>query len=351
MTTITTTTGRIPGTPEPHARKPKPHSRARRPGWLNAGNLERAALPAAWAVLVGSFCLILPDTFATAGNLQNIFGSQAVLLIMAAGALIPFTAGEYDMSIASVMSLSAMTLSVLNVNHGVGLGLSIAAAVVVGTLAGALNGFIVVVLKVSSLIATLGTGTLFLGVVFWMSNSSTVTGVDRALSNVTAGSRWLFGIQPQFFYGIAVVAVIAFVLSRTPYGRRLLFVGQGRQVAHLSGLRVDRIRVSSFLCSGLVMSIAGVIYAGTLNGSDPSSGQSFLMPALAACFLGTTAFTPGRFNAWGTAVAVYFLYTGVVGLQMLGARNYIQDIFYGGALVAAVAISQAIRRQGATSKS
>lgn len=321
------------------------------PAWLNSNNLERFALPAAWVAVLLLFSALLPSNFATAGNYQNILGSQAVLLMMAVGALIPFTAGEYDMSIASVMSLSAMTLSVLNVQHGVSLGLSVAAAVAVGLAAGALNGFVVVVLKVSSLIATLGSGTLFLGLVYWMSNSSTVTGIDRGLSTATAGSRWLFGLQPQFFYGLAVVAVIAFVLSRTPYGRRLLFVGQGRQVAHLSGVKVDRIRVSSFVASALVMSIAGIVYAGTLNGADPSSGQSFLMPALAACFLGSTAFIPGRFNAWGTLVAVYFLYSGVVGLQMLGAKNYVQDIFYGGALIAAVAISQAIRHKSTASRS
>lgn len=321
------------------------------PLWLNSNNLERFALPAAWVVVLMLFSVLLPSNFATAGNFQNIFGSQSVLLMMAVGALIPFTAGEYDMSIASVMSLSAMTLSVLNAQHGVSLWMSIVAAVLVGLAAGALNGFVVVILKVSSLIATLGSGTLFLGLVYWMSNSSTVTGIERSLSTATAGSRWLFGLQPQFFYGLAVVAVVAFILSRTPYGRRLLFVGQGREVAHLSGVKVDRIRLSSFLASALVMAIAGIVYAGTLNGADPSSGQSFLMPALAACFLGSTAFIPGRFNALGTLVAVYFLYSGVVGLQMLGAKNYIQDIFYGGALIAAVAISQAIRHKSSAAKS
>lgn len=328
-----------------------PITPSRMPRWINSHNLERFALPAAGVAVILLFSALLPSTFATAGNYQNILGSQAVLLMMAVGSLIPFTAGEYDMSIASVMSLSAMTLSVLNAQHEVPLGLSIAAAIVVGLAAGALNGFVVVILKVSSLIATLGSGTLFLGIVYWMSNSSTVTGIDRGLSTATAGSRWLFGLQPQFFYGAGVVVVVAFVLSRTPFGRRLLFVGQGRQVAHLSGIKVDRIRMSSFVASASVMSIAGIVYAGSLNGADPSSGQSFLMPALAACFLGSTAFIPGRFNAWGTLVAVYFLYSGVVGLQMLGAKNFVQDIFYGGALIAAVAISQAIRHKFTATRS
>lgn len=320
----------------------------RLPGWLSTHNFERLALPLAWIAVLVIFSLVLPSTFATAGNFQNILGSQSVLLIMAAGLLIPFTAGEYDMSVASIMSLSAMTVSVLNVQQSMSLEISMLLALLVGVAAGAMNAFVVVVLKVSSLIATLGSGTLFLGLVYWMSNSSTVTGIDRRLSTATAGSRWIFGLQPQFFYCLAVVLIIGFVLARTPYGRRLLFVGQGRQVAHLSGIKVDRIRASSFIASGLVMSVAGIIYAGSLNGADPSSGQSFLMPALAACFLGSTAFIPGRFNAGGTLVAVYFLYSGVVGLQMIGAKNYVQDIFYGAALIAAVAVSQSIRHKSAS---
>jgi ribose transport system permease protein len=309
-------------------------------------NLERLALPSAWIVLLVAFAILLPTTFATAGNFQNILGSQAVLLIMALGALIPFTAGEYDMSIASTMSLSAMTVSVLNVQFAVPIAAAALAGVLVGMLCGVVNMIIVVRLRVFSLIATLGTGTLFLGLTYWMSGSQTVTGIDRSLSAATAGTRWLFGVQPQFFYALIITVIVAFVLQRTPYGRRLLFVGQGRQVAHLSGIKVARVQASSFVLSGLIMGVAGIIYAGMLNGANPSAGQAFLMPALAACFLGSTAFTPGRFNAWGTLVAVYFLQTGVVGLQMLGARNYVQDIFYGAALVLAVALSQWIRRRG-----
>jgi ribose transport system permease protein len=90
------------------------------------------------------------------------------------------------------------------------------------------------------------------------------------------------------------------------------------------------------------------MYAGSLGGADPASGQTFLLPAFAACFLGATAIRPGRFNAIGTFIAVYFLVSGITGLQLLGVQNFVQSLFYGGALVIAVALSQLARRRGAT---
>jgi ribose transport system permease protein len=134
------------------------------------------------------------------------------------------------------------------------------------------------------------------------------------------------------------------VLEYRPIGRRLLFVGRGRNVARLSGVRVERVRFGALVASAAVGGLAGVLYAGTIGGADPSSGASFLLPAYAATFLGATSIVPGRFNPWGSIVAVYFLVTGVTGLQLLGADSYVQQLFYGGALILAVALSQAVGR-------
>jgi len=315
--------------------------------WLHT---ERYALLIVWAVVIVAFSVALPQTFFTVGNLQNVLGSQAVLLVLALGLLFPLTAGEFDLSAASTLSMSAMTVAVLNAQLGVPLVPCIIAALVVGLVIGLLNGVCVVILKIDSFIVTLGSATVLLGVVQWMSNGSSVTGVDSALVQATVGFRGVLGMPLQFFYGIVATIVVLIILTSTPIGRRLLFVGRGRQVAELSGLNVSRLRIGAFVGSAVVSSIAGVIYAGSLGGADPASGQSFLLPAFAACFLGATAIIPGRFNAVGTFIAVFFLFSGVVGLQMLGAQNYVQQLFYGGALVVAVALSQAIRRQSAKSR-
>ncbi|TWH15140.1 ABC transporter permease [Rhodococcus rhodochrous] len=305
---------------------------------------EKYALVLALIAVVVVFSALRPETYPTANNLQNILGSQAVLLVLALGLIVPLTAGEFDLSAVSTMSLAAMTIAVLNVQHGWSLLPAIAVAVLACLVVGLINALLVVRLQIDSFIATLGSGTVVLGVVQWISDSTSVTGVDSALVDATIGTR-IFGVSLQFYYALALVLIMAVVFQYTPIGRRLLFVGRGAQVARLSGLHVDRIRGGALVTSALVAALAGIVYAGMLGGADPSSGQSFMLPAFAAAFLGATAIVPGRFNAFGTLVAVYFLVAGVVGLQMLGVASFVQQLFYGGALVVAVALSGAVRRR------
>jgi ribose transport system permease protein len=321
-----------------------PTRKRQRPGWASAANVERFALLGAWAAVILAFSLAKPDIYPTSGNFQTIFGSQAVLLVLALGLLIPLTTGDFDLSVASALSLSSMVIAVLNVNHGWGIVPAVLAGIACGVLMGFINGGLVVMIGIDSFIVTLGTGTVALGLVQWMSDSTTVTGVASGLTDWTIGHH-LFGISLMFYYGVAATLLLWWLLERTPLGRRLLFVGRGPNVARLSGLRVERIRWGAFVASGTVAGIAGAMYAGTLAGADPSSGQSFLLPAFAAAYLGATAIVPGRFNPLGTFVAVYFLVSGVTGLQLLGVANFVQQLFYGGALVIAVALSQLVRRR------
>lgn len=302
---------------------------------------QRLALPAAWLGLIVLFGVIEPDTFLTSANAQNILGSQAVLVILTMGLLIPLTAGGYDLSIASVLTLSSVIVALLNAQEGWPVGLAIAVAVAAGAIAGFANGALVVLLRADSLVITLGSGTLLAGIVLWISNSQTIGGVSSALVDPVVSWK-LLGIPLAFFYGLVLCAAVWYVLEFTPSGRRLLFVGRGSRVARLAGVRVDRVRWGSFVASGTIAAIAGVVYAGTTGGADPSSGANFLLPAFAAAFLGATSISPGRFNPWGSVIAVYFLVTGVTGLQLLGAASFVQQLFYGGGLIFAVAVSRLI---------
>jgi ribose transport system permease protein len=310
-------------------------------------SLERWALVFAWAVVILIFSLVEPSTYFTSGNFQTIFGSQAVLLMLALGLVLPLTTGDFDLSIASNLSLSAMLIAVLNTEHGVGIVAAILIGLGASTLLGVINGGLVVLIGIDSFIVTLGTGTVALGLVQWISNSNDITGTSAGLTTWTIGNQVL-GFPLIFYYGIAATLILFYVFEFTPLGRRLLFVGRGRSVSRLSGLRVTRIRWGSFIMCGFFAGLAGIMYAGSLGGADPASGQTFLLPAFAACFLGATAIRPGRFNAIGTFIAVYFLVSGITGLQLLGVQNFVQSLFYGGALVIAVALSQLARRRGAT---
>ena len=292
------------------------------------------------------FAILRPDTFFTTANFSTIFGSQAVLVVLTLALLPPLTAGDYDLSVAATMGLAGMTLAILNVNHGWSIGAAIAAALAVGLLVGLINGGLIVLLGIDSLIVTLGTSTFIAGVILWISNSQTISGVSIDLIDYVVVKQ-LLGIPLAFYYGIAVGLIMFYVFEFMPVGRRLLFVGRGRSVARLSGIRVVRLRWGAFVVSGVISAFAGVLYAGTLGSSDPTSSLSFLLPAFAAAFLGATTIMPGRFNPIGSIAAVYFLVTGITGLQLLGVQTFVQQLFYGGALVLAVALSQLARRRDA----
>jgi ribose transport system permease protein len=316
----------------------KPPTRKTRGSWA-----EKAALPLAWVVLFIIFAALNPDRFLSMGNISNILGSQSILFMLALAALLPSMVGDIDLSLGSIGGLSAILVAVLNVQQGVPIGLACLIAILAGALCGAANALFVVRFKTEPFIMTLGTGTFFGGLVFWIANSTTIVGVSTSLSDWTY-IRVIAGVPIQFYYCLLMMLVIWYVATYTPLGVRALFVGQSRDVAALSGIKSDRIRWGAFVLAGVIAALGGILYVGTTGSAGPSSVGSFLLPAYAAIFLGATSIQPGRFNALGTGVAVLFLATGVAGLQLLGAQDYAQQLFYGGALVAAVTLSRYLRR-------
>jgi ribose transport system permease protein len=304
--------------------------------------VERFALAAALVVLAVVFAVLEPDTFFTWSNLSSTLGSQAVLVVLTLGLMIPLTANDFDVSIAYVLTLSSMLVAVLNVNNDWSIGASILAALAMGVAVGLMNAFFVLVFRIHSLIVTLGTGTFLHGITLWISDSQTISGLSPNLIQYVIVER-LFGIPLEFYYALLLCLVLWYVFEHTALGRRVLFVGRGREVARLSGVNTDRVRAGCMLASSVMGSLGGVLYAGTQGAADPSSGASYLLPAFAAVFLGSTSIVPGRFNPWGSLVAVYFLVTGITGLMFMGVSSFVQDMFYGGALVLAVTLSQLVR--------
>ena len=304
---------------------------------------HRYALLFAWAILIAIFGVIEPGSFLQVQNFTSMFNSQAVLVVLTCSLVLTLTASEYDLSVASVLSLSAMLVAILNAQMQVPIGWAILAALAAGLLVGTINGVLVVVVGVESIIATLGMGSLVSGITLWISNSNLISGISNTLVTYVIVPQF-FGISLGFVYAVAIAGGLWYFLTYTPLGRQLLFVGRGRRIARLSGLDVGRLRFGALMAGSFLAAIAGVLYAGTSASADPNSGDSFMLPAFAAAFLGSTSIVPGRFNAWGSFAAVYFLVTGIYGLSLMGIQVFIQNLFYGGALIIAVALSILVRR-------
>ena len=303
--------------------------------------LERFGLLLVWLAVIALFGALRPETFMSWSNFSSIFGSEAVLVIVTLGLIIPLTAGDFDLSIAQTLTFVSMLTALLSARMGVELGFVIPIALAAGACVGLVNGAITLYFRVHSLIVTLGVGTFLHGITLWMSDSQTISGVSRALMQYVIINR-IAGIPISFYYAIVLAAIVWYILSYTAFGQQLLFTGRGREVGRLTGVAVGRVRMSAFVASGVMGAIAGILYTGTTGSANPTSGTTLLLPAFAAAFLGATCIKPGRFNAWGSVIAVYFLVTGINGLSVLGFRTYVHDIFYGGALVVAVMISQLV---------
>jgi ribose transport system permease protein len=304
---------------------------------------SRVAILAVWAVTILIFSLLEPSTFLQAGTFQTIFGSQEPLVFISVALLCTFMVGEFDLSVASLFGLSGCLTAALTVNEHMSVYAAAGIAILATTMAGAITATIVVVFGVNAIVTTLAMSTALLGVALGVTNLESISGISQRFASVA--NLDVLGLPVSFYYGVVLFLALLYVAKVTPLGQKMSFVGANRDVARLAGIRVNRIRWCSYTISGLICGVGGVILAASLGGFNPTTSQNYLLPAFSAVFLGTAAIEPGRFNSIGTFVGIYFLETGVLGLQLLGFTGWVEDVFYGAVLIAAVAITTLLRHR------
>ncbi|MHB8398053.1 MAG: ABC transporter permease [Candidatus Limnocylindrales bacterium] len=292
--------------------------------------------------LIAVFSLVAPTTFPTIGNVRAIVNSQGVLLILALGLTMPVISGDFDLSVGFNMGLAGTLVAALSGAWGWPDALAIVATLGVAALVGLANGWLIVYVGIDAFIATLASGTVLGGLTLFVSNGSILTTVPASLETFAQAKVPTLGIATPALAGFALALVLWYVYDHTPLGRWLYFVGEGREAARLTGLRVKPIRLAAFIGSGLVSGLAGLLLTGELGGMSPAVGPTFLLPAYAACFLGATTIKPGRVNAIGTVVGLYLLVVGVTGLELLGVESWVEQVFNGIALIVAVAFARLV---------
>jgi ribose transport system permease protein len=290
-----------------------------------------------WVVLIVVFALWVPDTFLRLNNISIIAGTEAITAMLALGIIIPLAAGVFDLSFAGVCGVAVAVTAWAQV-QGYHPLVAAVLAIVVATLIGAINGFVVVRLRVSSFIATLGMSSLLLAAAYWITDGKQIVeGFNETFLDL--GNLQILNI-PLPFYAMLVLALIIYILIEyLPVGRYLYAAGGNPVAARLAGVRVDRIVFGSLVASSLIAGVTGVVLAARIGTASPDIGPSYLLPALSAVFLGSTQIRPGRVNVVGTLIAVYLLATGVKGLQLAGAPSYTDDLFNGAVLIIAVALA------------
>jgi len=311
-----------------------PHNIAEHLGKLGLSRFSGVYL---WALFILIFALWVPDTFLTATTARAIGAGQAVVAVVALAALFTLVVGEYDLSVAQNMGFCALVAGELMTTSHLSPVAAVAITLFAGAFVGLLNGVLVAYVGVSSFIATLGMTSVLLAAEEAIAHGEYVQQVPTSFQGLTSHS--ILGIPSVIFYAIGLAAIAWYALEHTPVGRRMYAAGANAEAARLAGVRTRRYKFGAFIVCGLGASIAGILLLAQLGSVDQTVGPPYLLPAFAACFLGSTQFKPGRFNVWGTILALYLLATGVQGLQLAGGQLWITDLFNGVALIGAVSIA------------
>lgn len=294
------------------------------------------------------FAIARPDTFATLLNFRLLAASKSVLLILALAVTVPMVAGKIDLSIGygvGLWQVMALSFQLMGLDYRVAILLCLLGGAVVGLL----NALLVELAQVDAFIATLATGQVIYAVTFWHTGGRQITDStdSRAAAFDALGTWTLFGIPGPFIIAVVLGIILWLVLDYLPVGRYLYAVGANPRAAELTGVPRRRFVVGAMVASGVLTAVAGVLIASRAAGVAQSNiGPEYLLPALTAAFLGSTTIRPGRVNALGTILGVAIATIGISGLQqLLPGRFYLEPLFNGLTLVAAITIASLASRR------
>jgi ribose transport system permease protein len=289
------------------------------------------------------------NIFLTQTNLFTILNDNADLAIVSFGLTVVLLTGEFDLSLAGVISFTGYLSAGLIANQKLPTAASVLVVLLIGALIGLINGILVVYFGIHALIATLAVASILDGLTFLYSGGAVLySGIPHSF--VQIGRASVEHLESPTFFMITIGVVLWATLRYTPAGRYMHAIGGNREASRLSGIRVGRYVIAAFMISAVCASIAGIVETSRNGSAQPTSGASFLLPAFAAAFLGSATLRRGEFHIVGTAIGVYLIAVATSGLFILGAPFYTQEFLTGGLLIAATAGSRLLGRRGEETK-
>nr|WP_244995329.1 MULTISPECIES: ABC transporter permease [Serratia] len=293
---------------------------------------------------------IASDNFLDPNNIINILRSIAIVTVIAIGVSISLSVGGFDLSVGSTASLANALVVSLFVWYGFGTTGAIVLTLLICTLVGLFNAFLIVVLKIPDMLATLASLFVIQGVAMTYSYGGSIT-QNMLLPNGDMAE----GLIPEVFSSLgqvpvivlimlAVTVVVQLFLSLTKHGRRMYAIGGNPEAARLSGIRTVRYRVAAYVISALLASLGGILLASRIGSSQVNAGGGYLMDAVAAAYIGFSLAGSGKPNALGTLVGAVILGVLQNGLVMLSVPYYAMDIIKGLVLALALAITYIQKR-------
>ena len=318
---------------------------------MNSRPATRALL--IFLVLTFAFFCIFAPRFATASNIENLMAGYSFVAILAMGQSFPILLRGIDLSIGAIVALAGMVSFDLALIFHVPGYLILPIALVAATLAGALNGVMIVYLRLQPFIATLATLAAYRGLVYSISGRQLVPG----LSTTPIEDPWITGLETYFDIGSAlgiadVLALPTFPLSffvmcglllvfqilllATKFGRDLYTVGGNHEAARLAGINTRRTTVAAYAISGFCAGVAALLLVARLTTSTEALGNGMELTAIAAAVIGGVSLQGGIGSVWGPVLGAFFLGVVLIGLTLFGVSQFVQQILTGAILLAAI---------------
>lgn len=316
-----------------------------------------------FALAMAAFSIFAPR-FASASNMEDLMSGFAFIAILAMGEAFPILTRGIDLSVGAIVALVGMAVFDLTLIFHLPGYLILPIALGVGTLAGAVNGALIVFLRLQPFIATLATLATYRGIVYAISGRQLVEG----LTTTPITDKWITGLETyfdigrmlgisklfktpsvplSFFVMLGVFAVLQSVLLLTKFGRSVLTVGGNAEAARLAGINTARVTIASYAVSGCCAGLAGLLLVAKLTTSTEGLGFGMELSAIAAAVIGGVSLAGGVGSMFGPALGAFLLGAILLGLTLMQISEYLQQVITGAILLAAVGYDKLlfIRRQ------
>jgi ribose transport system permease protein len=329
-----------------------PITLARPRALVRSDAIQRLLAFGALIVLIVVFSVASPN-FLQFNNVIGILLATAVNGVLALGVTFVIISGGIDLSIGTVMTLSAVITGVLITNMDLPVPVGIVGGILTGGLAGVANGILIARFHIPPFIATLGMLNVAKGFALVISGLKPIYFNDNPEVNQSAMGSLIGSIIPGLaipnivlvLFGAALVASL--VLSKTILGRYTFALGSNEEASRLSGVSVDRWKIAVYTTCGLFAGLAGVLIAARLNSAQPALGQGYELDAIAAAVIGGTSLSGGEGSILGTVIGAFIISTLTNGLRILSVPQEWQIVVTGGIVILAVYLDVVRRRQRA----
>ncbi|MBX8800135.1 ABC transporter permease [Ochrobactrum sp. MR28] len=290
-----------------------------------------------------------PDKFLRYYNFESISYIMPELGILSIAMMIAMLTGGIDLSVVGIANLSGILAGVYfhstmvqaaqssESNMLLYTVIGVILALLVGLVAGLVNGILIAKLRITPILATLGTGQVFMGLALVLTGGPAIVGFPDTWNMI--GNGKIFGVATPFIIFVGVSGLVALLLSRTTLGLNLMLIGTNPKAAVFAGLKKDRMILYSYMLTGMLASLAGIILSGRTNAAKSDYGASYLLQAVLIAVLGGTNPAGGKGRVLGVGIALVALMLLSSGFQMLRFSNHLIDFIWGAFLILVIAIN------------